>query len=148
MILHSDHPELPILLSFARNTFQIVTSRPTADINTILSSEGHRLEPLLSRHNFGRPQPIHHCVEVLNAMKSKDAIVTRNLDLLAQNCHQAAALLKPRLLNDNGSSYTSGEMAHWPENRQFGICSRCPGILRQPRARSHTGTRPLRTASC
>ncbi|MBL3705701.1 DDE-type integrase/transposase/recombinase [Sulfitobacter sp. BDSS02] len=52
-------------------------------------------------------------------MKSGDVTDTLDLALQASGCDQAKVLHKPRLLSDNGSSYISGELADWLEDRQM-----------------------------
>jgi transposase InsO family protein len=52
-------------------------------------------------------------------MKSGDVTDTLDLALQASGCDQATVLHKPRLLSDNGSSYISGELADWLEDRQM-----------------------------
>ena len=52
-------------------------------------------------------------------MKTGDVTATLDLALQASGCDQATVLHKPRLLSDNGSSYISGELAEWLEDRQM-----------------------------
>ena len=52
-------------------------------------------------------------------MKTSDVTDTLDLALQASGCDQATVLHKPRLLSDNGSSYISGELADWLEDRQM-----------------------------
>lgn len=52
-------------------------------------------------------------------MKTTDVTDTLDLALEASGCDQATVLHKPRLLSDNGSSYISGELADWLQDRQM-----------------------------
>jgi len=58
--------------------------------------------------------------KLCTTMKSGDVTDTLDLALQASGCDQATVLHKPRLLNDNGSSYISGELADWLEDQQIG----------------------------
>ncbi|MCJ7873447.1 IS3 family transposase [Phaeobacter sp. J2-8] len=58
--------------------------------------------------------------KLCTTMKSGDVTDTLDLALQASGCDQATVLHKPRLLSDNGSSYISGELADWLEDRQMG----------------------------
>ena len=51
-------------------------------------------------------------------MKTGDVTDTLDLALQASGC-DATVLHKPRLLSDNGSSFISGELADWLEDRQM-----------------------------
>jgi putative transposase len=53
-------------------------------------------------------------------MKADDVTATLELALQASGCDQANAVRKPRLLSDNGSSYISGDLAEWLEERDIG----------------------------
>jgi len=57
--------------------------------------------------------------KLCTTMKTGDVTDTLNLALQASGCDQATVLHKPRLLSDNGSSYVSGELADWLEDRQM-----------------------------
>lgn len=57
--------------------------------------------------------------KLCTTMKSGDVTDTLDLALQASGCDQAKVLHKPRLLCDNGSSYISGELADWLEDRQM-----------------------------
>ena len=53
-------------------------------------------------------------------MKAEDVTDTLELALKASGCDQAKIVHKPRLLSDNGSSYISGELAEWLDDRSMG----------------------------
>ena len=57
--------------------------------------------------------------KLCTTMKSGDVTDTLDLALQASGCDRATVLHKPRLLSDNGSSYISGELADWLEDRQM-----------------------------
>ena len=57
--------------------------------------------------------------KLCTTMKTTDVTDTLDLALEASGCDQATVLHKPRLLSDNGSSYISGELAEWLEDRQM-----------------------------
>ena len=57
--------------------------------------------------------------KLCTTMKSGDVTDPLDLALQASGCDQAKVLHKPRLLCDNGSSYISGELADWLEDRQM-----------------------------
>lgn len=57
--------------------------------------------------------------KLCTTMKADDVTDTLDLALQASGCDQATVLHKPRLLSDNGSSYISGELADWLEDRQM-----------------------------
>jgi len=94
---------------------------------------GERLGLVLSQHNLGRLQPLHHCMEALlplpgrvlrsNAregnMRAEDVTDTIELALAASSCNQAVVRHKPRLLSDNGSCYISGDLAEWLEGQKM-----------------------------
>ena len=50
-------------------------------------------------------------------MKSRDVTDTLELALQASGCDQVHVAHKPRLLSDNGSSYVSGELAEWLDDK-------------------------------
>ena len=52
-------------------------------------------------------------------MCASDVTDTLELALTASGCDQAHVLHKPRLLSDNGSSYVSGDLAVWLEQREM-----------------------------
>jgi len=53
-------------------------------------------------------------------MKVDDVTETLELALQASGCDRANVVHKPRLLSDNGSSYISGDLAEWLEDRDIG----------------------------
>ncbi|MGR3609103.1 MAG: IS3 family transposase [Sulfitobacter sp.] len=57
--------------------------------------------------------------KLCTTMKTGDVTDTLDLALQASGCDQATVLHKPRLLSDNGSSYISGELVDWLEDRQM-----------------------------
>jgi len=50
-------------------------------------------------------------------MRTQDITDTLDIALQASGCDQVHVLYKPRLLSDNGSSYVSGELAEWLEDK-------------------------------
>ena len=50
-------------------------------------------------------------------MKAEDVTDTLELALQASGCDQVHVAHKPRLLSDNGSSYVSGELAEWLDDK-------------------------------
>ncbi len=50
-------------------------------------------------------------------MKAEDVTDTLDLALQASGCDQVHVVHKPRLLSDNGSSYVSGDLADWLQNK-------------------------------
>ena len=50
-------------------------------------------------------------------MKAQDVTDTLDLALQASGCDQVHVAHKPRLLSDNGSSYVSGELAEWLDDK-------------------------------
>ena len=50
-------------------------------------------------------------------MKAGDVTDTLELALQASGCDQVHVAHKPRLLSDNGSSYVSGDLAEWLEDK-------------------------------
>ena len=52
-------------------------------------------------------------------MKAEDVTDTLELALQASGCDQAHVRHKPRLLSDNGSSYISGDLAEWLDERKI-----------------------------
>ena len=50
-------------------------------------------------------------------MKAEDVTDTLELALQASGCDQVHVVHKPRLLSDNGSSYISGDLAAWLEDK-------------------------------
>ena len=50
-------------------------------------------------------------------MKVEDVTDTLDLALQASGCDQVHVVHKPRLLSDNGSSYVSGELAEWLQDK-------------------------------
>ena len=58
--------------------------------------------------------------KLCTTMKAGDVTDTLELALRASGCDQATVAHKPRLLSDNGSSYISGELAEWLDDRDMG----------------------------
>ena len=52
-------------------------------------------------------------------MRAEDVTNTLELALKASGLEQATVALKPRLLSDNGSSYISGDLARWLDDRDM-----------------------------
>ncbi len=50
-------------------------------------------------------------------MRAQDVTDTPDLALQASGCDQVYVVHKPRLLSDNGSSYVSGDLAEWLEDK-------------------------------
>ncbi len=50
-------------------------------------------------------------------MRTEDVTDTLDLALQASGCDQVPVVHKPRLLSDNGSSYVSGELAEWLDDK-------------------------------
>ena len=50
-------------------------------------------------------------------MRTQDVTDTLDLALEASGCDQVHVAHKPRLLSDNGSSYVSGELAEWLQDK-------------------------------
>ena len=50
-------------------------------------------------------------------MKVEDVTDTLELALQASGCDQVHVVHKPRLLSDNGSSYVSGDLAEWLQDK-------------------------------
>jgi transposase InsO family protein len=57
--------------------------------------------------------------KLCTAMKAEDVTDTLELALKASGCDQAKVVHKPRLLSDNGSSYISGDLAEWLDDRSM-----------------------------
>jgi putative transposase len=57
--------------------------------------------------------------KLCTTMKTTDVTDTLTLALTASACDQAHVHHKPRLLSDNGSSYVSGELADWLDDRRM-----------------------------
>jgi putative transposase len=57
--------------------------------------------------------------KLCTTMKTTDVTDTLTLALTASGCDQAHVHHKPRLLSDNGSSYVSGELADWLDDRRM-----------------------------
>jgi len=51
--------------------------------------------------------------KLCTTMKAEDVTDTLELALQASGCDQAKVVHRPRLLSDNGSSYISGDLARW-----------------------------------
>ncbi len=52
-------------------------------------------------------------------MRTQDVTDTLELALAASGCDQVHVVHKPRLLSDNGSSYVSGELAEWLQDKDM-----------------------------
>ena len=52
-------------------------------------------------------------------MRAEDVTETLTLALKASGCDRAQVVHKPRLLSDNGSSYISGDLAEWLDDRSM-----------------------------
>jgi len=52
-------------------------------------------------------------------MRTQDVTDTLDLALQASGCDQVHVVHKPRLLSDNGSSYVSGELAEWLQDKRM-----------------------------
>ncbi len=50
-------------------------------------------------------------------MRAEDVTDTLGLALQASGCDQVHVVHKPRLLSDNGSSYVSGDLAEWLQDK-------------------------------
>jgi transposase InsO family protein len=50
-------------------------------------------------------------------MRAEDVTDTLNMALQASGCDQVHVVHKPRLLSDNGSSYVSGDLADWLQDK-------------------------------
>jgi len=57
--------------------------------------------------------------KLCTTMKAEDVTDTLELALQASGCDRARVNHKPRLLSDNGSSYISGELADWLDQRRM-----------------------------
>jgi putative transposase len=57
--------------------------------------------------------------KLCTTMKTEDVTETLELALQASGCDQATVRHKPRLLSDNGSSYISGDLAEWLDDRKM-----------------------------
>lgn len=55
--------------------------------------------------------------KLCTTMKADDVTNTLTLALAASGCDSARVMHKPRLLSDNGSSYISGDLADWLEDK-------------------------------
>jgi transposase InsO family protein len=55
--------------------------------------------------------------KLCTTMKAEDVTDTLDLALQASGFDQAHVAHKPRLLSDNGSSYISGDLAEWLEDK-------------------------------
>jgi putative transposase len=51
--------------------------------------------------------------KLCTTMRAEDVSATLDMALKASGCDGACVVHKPRLLSDNGSSYISGDLAHW-----------------------------------
>ena len=57
--------------------------------------------------------------KLCTTMRTEDATDTLELALKASGCDRAKVVHKPRLLSDNGSSYISGDLAEWLDDRSM-----------------------------
>ena len=57
--------------------------------------------------------------KLCTTMKADDVTATLELALEISGCNHANVARKPRLLSDNGSSYISGDLAKWLEDRNM-----------------------------
>ncbi len=57
--------------------------------------------------------------KLCTTMKAGDVTDTLELALKASGCDQATVVHKPRLPSDNGSSYISGDLAEWLDDRSM-----------------------------
>src|SRR5438046_4777318 len=57
--------------------------------------------------------------KLCTTMRADDVTDTLKLALTASGCASARVLHKPRLLSDNGSSYVSGALARWLDDRKI-----------------------------
>ena len=55
--------------------------------------------------------------KLCTTIKAEDVTDTLDVTLQASGCDQAHVAHKPRLLSDNGSSYISGDLAEWLEDK-------------------------------
>ena len=78
--------------------------------------------------------------KLCTTMKVGDVTDTLELALRASGLDQANVVHRPRLLSDNGSSYISGDLAEWLDDRSMEHVRGAPTIPR-PRARSSAGAR-------
>jgi len=57
--------------------------------------------------------------KLCSTMRADDVTDTLDMALAASECDQAHVHHKPRLLSDNGSSYISGDLAEWLDDRRM-----------------------------
>jgi putative transposase len=57
--------------------------------------------------------------KLCTTMKASDVTDTLELALQASGCDQVNIIHKPRLLSDNGSSYISGDLAQWLDDKDM-----------------------------
>ena len=74
-------------------------------------------------------------------MRTQDVTDTLDLALEASGCDQVHVIHKPRLLSDNGSSYVSGELAEWVQDKGTKHPRGAP-YHSKPKARSNAGIKP------
>nr|WP_143534557.1 IS3 family transposase [Roseovarius albus] len=55
--------------------------------------------------------------KLCTTMRAEDVTATLDLALQASGCDQVHVIHKPRLLSDNGSSYVSGDLAEWLQDK-------------------------------
>ena len=75
-------------------------------------------------------------------MRAEDVTGTLDLALQASGCDQVHVIHKPRLLSDNGSSYVSGDLADWVQDKGM---KHARGALFHPQTQ---GKIPLVTLLC
>ena len=75
--------------------------------------------PIASAHSFYLSGPAYLVSMTLAASYRTVRTLTDTLDLAleASGCDQVHVVHKPRLLSDNGSSYVSGDLAEWLQNK-------------------------------
>jgi putative transposase len=78
-------------------------------------------------------------------MKAEDVTDTLELALQASGCDQAHVRHKPRLLSDNGSSYISGDLAEWLDERMI---THIRGAPYHPQTQGKIPSRGLQANRC
>ncbi len=81
---------------------------------------------VLPLHGSRRLQPLHRLPEALHDHAAEDVTDTLDLALKASGCDQVHVVHKPRLLSDNGSSYVSGDLAEWLQDKGMKHSRRAP----------------------
>ena len=80
-------------------------------------------------------------------MRTQDVTDTLDLALEASGCDQVHVVHKPRLLSDNGSSYVSGELAEWLQDKGMKHSRGAP-YHPQTQGKIERWHQTLKTASC